>query len=183
MCIRDRLWIGAHIRRLDGSVGRVRGHGLEAEGQVMYNLTVAGAHTFFVGEQRWLVHNSGPCDQTVFYRIIGDDELNKLDRDGWQGLTLKRNPITRQPKGEKFVSPEEWYVRFLGERDSTKYKHVLRIQVLPGTVAALDDLLSTHKSGLPPVQYKMERGVMNIGLRVGGIDVFNSRIVSMELLK
>jgi hypothetical protein len=28
----------------------------------MYNLTVGGAHTFFVGEQRWLVHNSSCVD-------------------------------------------------------------------------------------------------------------------------
>ena len=55
------LWIGTHIRRLDGSIGSVRGHWVEAEGQVMYNLTVAGAHTFFVGKDGWLVHNAGPC--------------------------------------------------------------------------------------------------------------------------
>ncbi len=27
----------------------------------MYNLTVEGAHTFFVGQDRWLVHNAGSC--------------------------------------------------------------------------------------------------------------------------
>jgi hypothetical protein len=27
----------------------------------MYNLTVAEAHTFFVGQGGWLVHNAGPC--------------------------------------------------------------------------------------------------------------------------
>lgn len=30
------------------------------EPQIMYNLTVTSAHTFFVGKQQWLVHNS--CD-------------------------------------------------------------------------------------------------------------------------
>ena len=29
--------------------------------QMMYNLTVDTAHTFFVGEEGWLVHNTGPC--------------------------------------------------------------------------------------------------------------------------
>ena len=29
--------------------------------QTMYNLTVAEAHTFFVGEGEWLVHNTGKC--------------------------------------------------------------------------------------------------------------------------
>lgn len=31
------------------------------EPQIMYNLTVEEAHTFFVGEGEWLVYNSGPC--------------------------------------------------------------------------------------------------------------------------
>jgi Bacterial EndoU nuclease/Pretoxin HINT domain len=29
--------------------------------KLMYNLTVDTAHTFFVGEGEWLVHNAGPC--------------------------------------------------------------------------------------------------------------------------
>ncbi len=28
----------------------------------MYNLTVEGAHTFFVGQDRWLVHNAKFCN-------------------------------------------------------------------------------------------------------------------------
>ncbi|MEM8535049.1 MAG: polymorphic toxin-type HINT domain-containing protein [Chloroflexota bacterium] len=53
------LWVGAHIRKADGSYGMVQFLAVEREAQVMYNLTVDEAHTFFVGAQRWLVHNSG----------------------------------------------------------------------------------------------------------------------------
>jgi len=47
----------------------------------MYNLTVAQAHTFFVGEQQWLVHNE--CDGNVH---IGETSPNlypvKMDQRG-----------------------------------------------------------------------------------------------------
>ncbi|MEM8532056.1 MAG: polymorphic toxin-type HINT domain-containing protein [Chloroflexota bacterium] len=62
------LWVGAHIRKADGSYGMIQFLTVEREPQVMYNLTVDEAHTFFVGAQRWLVHNSG-CD---IPELIGD---------------------------------------------------------------------------------------------------------------
>ena len=51
------LSVGDLVRRLDGSTGDVEAITIEERPQVMYNLTVADAHTFFVGEQQWLVHN------------------------------------------------------------------------------------------------------------------------------
>ena len=65
------LWVGAHIRQADGSYGRVQFLTVEREDQVLYNLTVDEAHTFFVGAQRWLVHNSG-CPDII--RRPGDFE-------------------------------------------------------------------------------------------------------------
>ena len=52
--------MGEHVRRLDGRWGVVEQLTIEARPVVMYNLTVARAHTFFVGDAGWLVHNS--CD-------------------------------------------------------------------------------------------------------------------------
>jgi hypothetical protein len=54
------LWIGAHVRKADGSYGAVQTIGEAHWPQPMYNLTVAQAHTFFVGKQQWLVHNMCP---------------------------------------------------------------------------------------------------------------------------
>ena len=48
---------GAAGRKVDGAYGRVTRIALEARPQVLYNLTVATAHTFFVGDDGWLVHN------------------------------------------------------------------------------------------------------------------------------
>jgi hypothetical protein len=51
---------GVHVRQADGGVGEVGGLEIVSQGQTMYNLTVAEAHTYFVGEHHWLVHNACP---------------------------------------------------------------------------------------------------------------------------
>jgi len=54
------LWIGARVRKADGSYGVVQKIEFVRHAQTMYNLTVGDAHTFFVGSQQWLVHNECP---------------------------------------------------------------------------------------------------------------------------
>jgi hypothetical protein len=53
----DELQIGDEIRKADGSTGVVRAIKIVLQPQRMYNLTVAEAHTFFVGHGQWLAHN------------------------------------------------------------------------------------------------------------------------------
>ncbi|KAB2902997.1 MAG: hypothetical protein F9K27_14570 [Anaerolineae bacterium] len=53
----DDLKDGYHIRRADGSYGVVEAVSATILSQPMFNLTVDTAHTFFVGEGQWLVHN------------------------------------------------------------------------------------------------------------------------------
>ena len=53
------------MRRADGSYGAVQAIVLIAKSQVMYNLTIEGAHTFFVGNGQWLVHNVNNCNVTI----------------------------------------------------------------------------------------------------------------------
>lgn len=43
---------------LDGGYGIVEAVVVVETNQRMYNLTVDGAHTFFVGDGAWLVHNT-----------------------------------------------------------------------------------------------------------------------------
>jgi hypothetical protein len=65
-CIVDiRAWEGAgelevgdHIWSISGEWSRVEAVSVSHDPQLMYNLTVDDAHTFFVGEQAWLVHNT-----------------------------------------------------------------------------------------------------------------------------
>ena len=53
----------------DGGYGVVESLTFVHQPQVMYNLTVAGAHTYFVGEQQWLVHND--CDRAALASNLG----------------------------------------------------------------------------------------------------------------
>jgi RHS repeat-associated protein len=56
------LGVGSHIRKADGATGTVERVEREARARAMYNLTVERAHTFFVGQQRLLVHNADCYD-------------------------------------------------------------------------------------------------------------------------
>ncbi|MEM8535051.1 MAG: polymorphic toxin-type HINT domain-containing protein [Chloroflexota bacterium] len=95
------LWVGAHIRQADGSYGRVQFLAVEREDQVMYNLTVDEAHTFFVGAQRWLVHNAD-CDEFTKRLTNGAIIMAELDKDDifWLALEVpeafKRQGIGKQ---------------------------------------------------------------------------------------
>lgn len=65
------LQAGDQIRRADGRLGTVQEIRFAAEPQTMYNLTVADAHTFFVGNGQWLVHNG--CNYSLIY-----ERLNRM---------------------------------------------------------------------------------------------------------
>lgn len=52
------LYEGEAVRRGDGSYGQVESIFVIESRQTVFNLTVAIAHTYFVGEGQWLVHNS-----------------------------------------------------------------------------------------------------------------------------
>lgn len=53
------LWLGAEVRSANGWYGTVQEIQFILHPQPMYDLTVAEAHTFFVGDGQWLVHNCG----------------------------------------------------------------------------------------------------------------------------
>ena len=57
--------MGDLIQKVDGTHGVVQFNTTEYRTQTMYNLTVAEAHTFYVGDGDWLVHNCGDVDDAV----------------------------------------------------------------------------------------------------------------------
>jgi hypothetical protein len=65
----SELRFGMHVRNADGRYGTVQTIQFAFRTQPMYNLTVEGAHTFFVGEKQWLVHNA-PCGGSFAERNI-----------------------------------------------------------------------------------------------------------------
>ncbi|MDJ0757038.1 MAG: polymorphic toxin-type HINT domain-containing protein [Ardenticatenaceae bacterium] len=53
---------GTEIRTANWDTGLVEEIYIVTQPQQMYNFTVITAHSYFVGDGNWLVHNSGPCD-------------------------------------------------------------------------------------------------------------------------
>jgi len=51
------LRVGSRVKQIDGDWGMVQKVEVVEQLQMMYNLTVAQAHTFVVGDGQWLVHN------------------------------------------------------------------------------------------------------------------------------
>jgi hypothetical protein len=52
------LWIGAHVLQAGGDSGEIEGITYKHSKEMMFNLTVDQAHTFFVGNEQLLVHNT-----------------------------------------------------------------------------------------------------------------------------
>lgn len=78
------LKVGDHIQQADGTTGVVQSVVFEATEQVMYNMTVADTHTFFVGDGKWLVHNAcgsaSARDFIASHGISGDGATKKVIR-------------------------------------------------------------------------------------------------------
>ena len=108
-----QLTPGAQVRRLDGSYGAVTRVVLAVRVQPMYNLTVATAHTFFVGDDGWLVHN---CGGGVQLRPKNGNKLSQQikrwrEKTGAQGganefLEYASNLATEAQKAGTYVTGE-----------------------------------------------------------------------------
>jgi hypothetical protein len=103
----DRGWVGAgelrvgeHVREVDGETGIVEAVAAMHAPQRMYNLTVAEAHTYAVGDQQWVVHNT--CDDLV---DLADPARRRhiLDGDATGG---GHRPGTGKPGKSEF--PADW---------------------------------------------------------------------------
>lgn len=121
------LQIGDHIRNAGGEYGIVQAVEFVYQPQPMYNLTVGQAHTFFVGQGRWLVHNDCPPGYTQLEdylrsRIVQQtggrgkcyrcaETMNRALGDNITVITSDRypNPLVG-PKGEDIGAPVGWHV-------------------------------------------------------------------------
>jgi hypothetical protein len=102
------LRLGDLIRQASGRYGRVQAVEFVSQPEVMYNLTVAEAHTYFVGVGRWLVHNAkcrnpygkpgSPTHKAKVEEIQGD--LNVLYADD-PNVTIQTEYRVPTPYGRK----------------------------------------------------------------------------------
>ncbi|WP_425147461.1 polymorphic toxin-type HINT domain-containing protein [Deinococcus sp.] len=97
------LKVGDQLKEADGGTGTVLNVLAVQQTQQMYNLTVDTAHTFYVGDNGWLVHNagSGGCpaligdkwskaavdariaaDRAYYLRLTSPNQINKAIQGG-----------------------------------------------------------------------------------------------------
>ena len=101
------LRAGDHVRRADGAYGVVQAVEVEQTPQVMYNLTVAGAHTFFVGQGEWLVHNTN-CADDLRYLVNGEWGPNPADVPVKFGYTDDLKKYVGKIPGVSYLTDEWW---------------------------------------------------------------------------
>jgi hypothetical protein len=89
----SRLNIGSPIRGGDGVTGKVSRIHYSFTPQVMYNLTVEEAHTYFVGIGQWLVHNA--CSR-VLRRNLAEDANVKVWNDSANPIPWQAHHIIPQ---------------------------------------------------------------------------------------
>jgi RHS repeat-associated protein len=78
--VAGKIQVGSHIRNANGHWGIVQQVRIVSQSQPMYDLTVDKIHTFFVGQQHWLVHN---CDYTDPKSIrFSQDSIKATFKDG-----------------------------------------------------------------------------------------------------
>ena len=109
------LEVGDAVRQADGTTGMVQAVVVVERRQPMYNLTVADAHTFFVGDGEWLVHNQSPkCvpGKGLDYEIKSPKPVKPTGAvDEWekflgQGPYSNTHPRTGVPDPDRIVSAD-----------------------------------------------------------------------------
>jgi hypothetical protein len=85
------LQVGDQVRRVDGDYGTVEAVEVVYQAQSMYNFTIATAHTYFVGDGQWLVHNQ--C-----FKIAGDlADYTDSEIDAAVYMARRGNDVTLRP--------------------------------------------------------------------------------------
>ncbi|WP_240741115.1 polymorphic toxin-type HINT domain-containing protein [Deinococcus sp. Arct2-2] len=76
------LKIGDKIKQADGTLGTIANVITLQQTQEMFNLTVSEAHTYYVGDQGWLVHNADAPKPLTLYRAVSEGEYQSIVRTG-----------------------------------------------------------------------------------------------------
>jgi hypothetical protein len=103
----SELRVGDHIRSAKGGYGVVRATVIVQRSQRMYNLTVAEAHTFFVGGGEWLVHNDCGSFQQHGVRTTAHF-WRELRKDGF----TEKQAFKAYTQGEKYTDVDGRLIRY-----------------------------------------------------------------------
>lgn len=164
----DDLRMGDPIRQADGSTGTVWLKWEVHKTQEMYNLTVDTAHTFYVGEGQWLVHNACKPGQAgafdSFKGVVGDKLTPHHMPQAAQGFTPyekggalvmheAEHMLTRTFRGkgaQTLITEAGLGFRDILAKDIWDVKKIVGTKYNPG----LKDLLTYYRKSFPKLMYK-----------------------------
>ncbi len=166
----EDLRIGEQIRQLDGGYGVVVALQHIFGVAVRYNLTVQDDHTYAVGADQWVVHNT--CENETFERYGSEDEAKSAEENQSLSQRLGHNG----PDGGKKWIADEGVVnpRQLGGKWRKTYNWMMKIITKPGTREWLKSI------GAADFKFN-EFGRYAISNQF--LDEFNDRIVSITIQK
>lgn len=164
--------------------------------QRVYNLEVAGEHVFFVSPASLLVHNQGCGD--VLYRRMSKAEYAQLVKKG--GKTL-----TNLNRERKFLSTKQSYPDDLAARRLPgEYDVLVKVTLKEGGLEKLIKKASYHdgsqsallaknpaakaqksfkgRAADSVIEFKVEKGTVNLGFGKDAISELNSLIKNIETI-
>ncbi len=131
----DELAVGRQVRKSDGGYGVVEVSETVYQSQPMYNLSVEYAHTYFVGDGQWLVHNKCPhgnnlksLKNTYLYQLV-DKKTHEIFK---HGITSQVNPAKRYTK--KFMQDKWMVILDQGPRLQMRAKEAAKNFNIPGSL-------------------------------------------------
>lgn len=91
------LQVGMDVWQADGTTGTVDEVTFESTDAIVYNLTVADSHTFFVGYGEWLVHNCGGNRLQYDSSAVGPHTTYRRDTQLVKSIIMRHMIITVIP--------------------------------------------------------------------------------------
>jgi len=146
------LEAGDEILKADGSVGFVESLEVALEPTEMYNLTVDEAHTFFVGDGQWLVHNI--CV-----------EYNNPDQDGRHYYSQDRDEAYEFAKKRAGVEGEP-FQQFDFYTDKPPTGHYVPGQSIPTTNAGREGTIHVFEGDDGQHKFVVEHYKTNEGVEL-----------------
>lgn len=114
----DGVWLAAGLIEIGDGVQSASGNVSPVvkvvkiqQQQLMYNLTVAEAHTYFVGEGGWLVHNA--CGQKLRRQLLKSDATaTRFDAEGvqWQAHHVIPGQLESNDYVRKAIDDYDWNI-------------------------------------------------------------------------
>lgn len=155
----DELKPGMHVREADGDYELVWLKWNVRETQEMYNLSVDEAHTFYVGDGQWLVHNS--CKNLLDQTVIDVKGQWLVDNAVYYHKILRPSePITiavGQSRGRIIVALN-------GKAEIETYERLLKITNSNSDVRLVFDAGTSLDKHAERILYEYYQDVQKIGI-------------------